>query len=1207
MKINPQKSYSIKSKNINSSNSVNIRNKQKLTESKTSNNTTNYIKDDNPNDLILEKINKTNINNNHSRNNDKKLQFIPLTYYEENHYFNLLKQENDKLSKYLNDNPQANIKLIGNEKYKYIPLQKINLTDDKMGLIPIQLRNVKRKSKFEELYEIQRGLARLRRIQYDKIRRNDDKKNFLDNVIMIQFWWKKILFKKKTIKIQKCFRLYQQKKKIVKINSLIKVLNHLCYNKYFTYLKNISYIIKPISIKKYFIAKSLLILSSKIKEKIITIQKNYRIFKRKQLENKLLYGLKYKLNNKKSFFFTKINFNGNELEERNKIQLLQKNIKLFLKKNSYETQNYIVKEIHGNYTDKIYINKIYINSIKFIEKIKHAMKLIIFDKIKENNIKLKEYYFNSIIKIQQFYRFHYKKNQIDSSEIIKINSNKNNICFISIKRIKKNNKQILLIQKRLKLFFKKYLEGNNIIKNKPKSISFMSNNSFNNIFNSSYISKKYIINNVSKIIQLQNQIRKYIYYKKAKEEYYNPKNIKFINKYYINKTFIITKEKKKQKEKIDKLKLIQKYYKNRFIYLKNNILNLSPQKKSQININSKIPNNINNKNINGIKEHYKIIKGNINLNSLLKQNKKPICLKGFYYDKIRVNNNSFRQSYFIPHILNKGTYISKCRIRNNIKKIEKIQNIFRKIKNEETKRDNIPIIKKPQIEIYELVNYNKKSLKKKAKTINEPQIYNDFIGEKIYAVYNKQFLSHMCHININNFYYISKIRKINDNIEINSEREYESILNEIETRKNNSLKNNNEEESNFLLSEIFSEANKNKEKNNEINSIPLNINNNKYEQFEVDKEHLTFREINSKNESILKLINKICYIEKIRLRNNNIIDNIKVNYKKNLNKNEISFDKKYINNILKKNLNNRDENINIIRGMNLLSDIPIKSSQTNTDYNKINNKENSKYSEIIINGNNIIHIQKEKSFEDEKRTHLNININKKINYFKNKTNYIHFFRLLQLFLVKNIQEYIFYKIKGNNKIKEKIQFKYDIKYEFDFPFYIKALYKCYIYYKNKNDEKFKKFFREIFPLIDKDKSFYYNLIYLSSQNKKKLIRTNLFNIFTEKDDLIQFILSFINFDKHISNKTSLINIINDWTFHNTNIFTLIRLIEKNFDNNILNKQNYNIQKAKNNSQFIDDINSYSSNGSDIELLDFEINDIDIPRKTDINFFIYEKK
>ena len=83
---------------------------------------------------------------------------------------------------------------MGNEKYKYIPLQKINLTDDKMGLIPIQLRNVKRKSKFEELYEIQRGLVRLRRIQYDKIRRNDDKKNFLNNVIIIQFWWKKITY-----------------------------------------------------------------------------------------------------------------------------------------------------------------------------------------------------------------------------------------------------------------------------------------------------------------------------------------------------------------------------------------------------------------------------------------------------------------------------------------------------------------------------------------------------------------------------------------------------------------------------------------------------------------------------------------------------------------------------------------------------------------------------------------------------------------------------------------------------------------------------------------------------------------------------------------------------------------------------------------------------------------------------------------------------
>ena len=417
----------------------------------------------------------------------------------------------------------------------------------------------------------------------------------------------------------------------------------------------------------------------------------------------------------------------------------------------------------------------------------------------------------------------------------------------------------------------------------------------------------------------------------------------------------------------------------------------------------------------------------------------------------------------------------------------------------------------------------------------------------------------MCHINMNNFYYISKIRKFNDNIDINSAKEYESILNEIETRKNFTLNNNNnEEEPNFLLSEIFSEVKKNKENNNKINAIPLNKENSKDEQYEidkVDKEHLTFREINSGNEngSILKPINKKSYIEKTRFKNDNIFTKIKDYYKKCINENDIIIDKKYINNIIKKNSNHKDENINI---------------------------------------------------------------NNKINYFQNKTNYIYFFRLLQLFLVKNIQEYIFYKIKGyimnysnrkNSKIKYEIQFQYDKKSEFDFPFYIKALYRCYIYYKNTNNEKFKNFFKEAFPLIDKNKTFYYNLVYLSSQNKKKLINTNLFNVLTEKNDLIQFLNNFAYFEKNITNKKLFINKINQYSFYNTNIFTLIKFIDINFSNNISKEINKKIEKEKNNYEIINDLNNYSDNGSDIEILDSEINDTDNSRKIDINFFIYDQK
>ena len=779
----------------------------------------------------------------------------------------------------------------------------------------------------------------------------------------------------------------------------------------------------------------------------------------------------------------------------------------------------------------------------------------------------------------------------------------------------------------MKLFFKKNLKENNIIRNMPRTMSFMPINNIytinNNYLLTSFISKKYIINNEPKVFRLQNQIRKYIYYKKAKEEYFNPRNTKLIIKNCINKAFMITKEQKTQKENIDKIEQIQKYFKKRFKYLKNNILKLPQQKKNQTHIYSRIQNNNNNKNINKITNHYEIKEENIILSSLMKQNKKPICLKGFFCDKVRINQKSFEKFYFISNISNRGIYISKYRIKNNNKNIEKIQNVFRKIKKEKDKKDNIPIIKKPKIGIYELVNYNKKNLNEKSKTIIEPPIYNDFIGEKIYTVYNKRYLSHMCHINMNNFYYISKIRKFNDNIDINSSKEYESILNEIETRKNFTLnnKNNNEAEPNFLLSEIISEVNKNKDKNNKINVIPLNIENNNDEQYEIDKEHLTFREINSENEngSILKPINKKCYIEKTRFKNDEIFTKIKNYYKKCINENGIIIDKKYINNIIKKNSNHKDENINIIRNNILLSDTQIKSSRINIDNNKINAKEssmNSKYSEILSNRNNIIHIKKEKNLDKEKRKHQNININNKINYFQNKTNYIYFFRHLQLFLVKNIQEYIFYRIKGyimnysnrkNNKIKDEIQFQYDMKNAFDFPFYIKALYRCYIYYKNTNNENFKNFFREAFPLIDKDKTFYYNLVYLSSQNKKKLISTNLFNVLTEKNELIQFLNSFASFDKHISTQKLFINLINEYTFYNTNIFTLIKFVDINFCNSISKEMNKNIEKEKINYEIINTLNNYSDNGSDIEILDSEINDTDNSRKIDINFFIYDQK
>ena len=71
----------------------------------------------------------------------KKNQPEKIFYFEDNAYYNLVKKERDKLAEYINNNENADIRLIGNERYTQIPISKFinddkkNLSDDKMGLI----------------------------------------------------------------------------------------------------------------------------------------------------------------------------------------------------------------------------------------------------------------------------------------------------------------------------------------------------------------------------------------------------------------------------------------------------------------------------------------------------------------------------------------------------------------------------------------------------------------------------------------------------------------------------------------------------------------------------------------------------------------------------------------------------------------------------------------------------------------------------------------------------------------------------------------------------------------------------------------------------------------------------------------------------------------------------------------------------------------
>ena len=586
-------------------------------------------------------------------------------------YHRQLKKQKNKLVNFINNNKIKNIKLIGNYRYsnsspqKYVIDNRRQIPDRRMGLIPVPLKKKKKKDdKFDKksYYELQRSIVMMRRIQYDrrltKIK-SGDINYFLDDIIFIQRWWRQ---QKKAKIIQKKYREYLRRKRekiknnlkknindidnIIKKTIFKKVLDKIndykyikrpviVYNNYNNnYINNNNYnlhhnfsfgdnfIRKDISDNNiYYISK---IRKIKIKPKIIKKQNN--INEIKDIKNKSKPQIKKNL-------FTKVSVNPKLLNE--KINMLQRNIRYFLNENKKKKIKIIkrnkIKPSHGIYIDKIYISNYLLKVIDFNEKLKHAMQLKVFRKEKKmpksKYKNIKDYNIddiNNISKIQTMYKEHYNKYHINKKDLIKIYSNKKYLnCYISKKRLNKNNQSLILLQRAMKSALKKIRLENNIIKNKPRSENFVKkNNNFtissmpklkmnnlgisNNTDNFSfrgleknnnsnkrydispveefnkhninynlayYISKLNIKNVTDKLILLQRKIKTYLYLKKAQDNYYNNNNCPYINKVYINKMFYITKEKSNEKECLEKLKKIQTLYKKRYSYMKNNIIN----------------------------------------------------------------------------------------------------------------------------------------------------------------------------------------------------------------------------------------------------------------------------------------------------------------------------------------------------------------------------------------------------------------------------------------------------------------------------------------------------------------------------------------------------------------------------------------------------------------------------------------------------------
>ena len=154
----------------------------------------------------------------------------------------------------------------------------------------------------------------------------------------------------------------------------------------------------------------------------------------------------------------------------------------------------------------------------------------------------------------------------------------------------------------------------------------------------------------------------------------------------------------------------------------------------------------------------------------------------------------------------------------------------------------------------------------------------------------------------------------------------------------------------------------------------------------------------------------------------------------------------------------------------------------------------------------------------------------------------YFLYLINLFLKKNIQEFIFEKIKLNKNENNNKSYH-------GIPFYIRTIQRVMKYLQKKNNcnKKVFLFFNEIFNFKNKKISLLYKLCTLPKKERTKLIFSNLFTGY-EENELINFLCDFSQYDKNLNNENFITKRLIQSKLNDTNIFTLIRIIDKEYEN-----------------------------------------------------------
>jgi len=330
----------------------------------------------------------------------------------------------------------------------------------------------------------------------------------------------------------------------------------------------------------------------------------------------------------------------------------------------------------------------------------------------------------------------------------------------------------------------------------------------------------------------------------------------------------------------------------------------------------------------------------------------------------------------------------------------------------------------------------------------------------------------------------------------------------------------------------------------------------------INKQKLSIKQYN-KNKSKSNNDNKIS-IKDINLINKMFQNNIKSQNNRN-NKNKINENQ---------NLPNKNFEYNII---NNKSDKIYKLSRNNSNkYSEENSsrENNGKKDFSFADVNYISKIYKVIIFKKD----INIKgiyfISKEFKKITKNGYDLSFVSLLNLFLTKNCQEYIFYLL------------KYNTKKSFKYPFYSKTLHRVLNFIRSnppdiqgEGGEKIKKFLNKIFPELQSKKTNTILISSLSTESKRQLVNTNIYN--SIETDFINYICSFSKYDKHLSNPTFIKTRLKNTKLLNTNIFNITKFIDDEYNNLIngkyclkcyldLNKCVCNKKKIEEETSFLED-------------------------------------